>query len=99
MSKNLLYETAHLLVDQMKKVTSARGSELDREATRLDSISRGAEALSELADKQIKVLYATGFLPDANILVDNDEAKLVNAKRNLLNPKQNKGLLMSEFDS
>lgn len=97
MSTNLLNEAAHLLVDQMKKVTSAKGNDLEKEVMRLDSISKGASGLSELADKQIKVLYATGFLPDENILVNKDEAKLVNAKRSVDKKTPGAGRFIDEF--
>lgn len=99
MSKNLIAATAEDLYEQIQKIKTAKGAELDREAKRMEAIAIGAEGIGNMADKQIKILYATGFLPDENILIDKDETKLVNAKRNLLPKPGNKGLLMSEFDS
>lgn len=87
MSKNLIAATANDLYDQIQKVKTAKGADLDREVTRMGSMSTGATGIALMADKQIQILRETGFLPDDNVLIDRDETKLVNAKRNLAAPK------------
>lgn len=95
-SKNLIASMANDLYDQWQICKSARGGEFDREFKRLQAASMANEGICRDAEIQLRQLDMTGFLPDENVLVDSDEVKLINAKRNLL-PKNSAKNLLDEF--
>lgn len=94
-SKNLIASMANDIYDQWQKCKTAKGNDFDRESHRLDDACKGGQAISALANVQLKQLVLTGFLPDENILVDANEVKLINAKRNLAS--SNKQNFLDEF--
>lgn len=95
-SKNLISAMAHEAYEQWLICKTARGSDLEKELKRLEGCKMAGETVSSMAERQIEILRNTGFIPDDNILIDRDEAMLVNAKRNL-SRQQNKQSLLDEF--
>lgn len=97
-SKNLISAMANEAYEQWLICKTARGSDLEKELKRLEGCKMAGETVSSMAERQIEVLKATGFIPDDNILIDHDEVKLVNSKRNLaVDSKKKTGLLLDEF--
>lgn len=96
-SKNLIAAMAYDIYDQWEKCKTARGADLDKESQRLNDACKAGQGITELANVQLKQLYATGFLPDENILIDKDETKLVNAKRSVEKKVPGSRGLLDEF--
>lgn len=95
-SKNLIASTAHEAFEQYQKCKKARGQEFEKESKQLDNAVKMSQVVSDMANIQLKQLALTGFLPDENILVDDTEIKMVNAKRNLIKPQEKQNFL-NEF--
>lgn len=96
-SKNLISAMAHEAYEQWMVCKTARGSDLDKELKRLEGCKMAGETVSAMAERQIEILRNTGFIPDDNILIDHDEVKLVNSKRNLAIQPKKKQNLLDEF--
>lgn len=96
MSKNLIAAMANDAYDQLQKCKTARGADRERESKLLDDHFKAAQIIDMMADKELELLSKTGFLTDETILVDRDELKLVNAKRNI-SGQPKKQPLLDEF--
>ncbi len=99
MKKNIVYDAADILIKQMEVLQKCNDSELENEGNRIEKLSKAAEAIAALADKQVKLYFATGMLPENNILVDDDTVRLANGivkRREKAVKKQS--LLIDEFN-
>lgn len=97
-SRNLISLMACEAVEQWLVCKTSKGNDFDREIKRLEACKMACESVAKMAEQQIEVLRNTGFIPDDNILIDQDEVKLVNAKRNLTVENRKKSVnLLDEF--
>ena len=88
---------AHDLYDQWEKCKTAKGKEREYEAFTLEQAYKAANGLKGMAEIQLEQLRLTGFLPDENMLLDGDEVKLINAKRNVTTRHKTNQPLLDEF--
>lgn len=97
--KTFLAEAAEKLVEQMRKLGNFQNQEQAEQIRKdADAASKSAFALAKIAEVQVKIYFAAGFLPADQFLVTEDDAKLINSSGIIrLSSRKQKGKFLDEF--